>query len=384
MNKQKLEYMAHHISEVSDSDIVELKQLIATYPFYYLPHAVLAKIYFEREHYLFENALTQAAMRVKDREWLYHYIHSQQEILVPQKQNVMMSDDNQAEEVMSETEIEIKDTVIIEEATEAAENLKIETALINDVNAFLGEAEKSIEVEMPDEPVAVESEEDNEVQDEEIIEAVATDLEEISVVVEEQTTTAVSIESSEIEENSVTEEVPETVVENGEHSDLNIHEESTVLPDINLRKHPVYNVETFLDSEHKKAEKPAPADSNGAKDFFYWLNHPAPEPAVEFNDELKEENNEESGNDRMSIIDQFIKSNPSITRPKREFYNAENMAKRSENVALDFVSETLANIYYEQGNIDLAVKAYEKLSLQNPLKHAYFASLIEKIKKEKR
>jgi tetratricopeptide (TPR) repeat protein len=60
------------------------------------------------------------------------------------------------------------------------------------------------------------------------------------------------------------------------------------------------------------------------------------------------------------------------------------MAKRSEVIDLEFVSETLANIYYEQGNYDMALKAYKKLSLQNPSKESYFADLIEKIKKERK
>ena len=86
----------------------------------------------------------------------------------------------------------------------------------------------------------------------------------------------------------------------------------------------------------------------------------------------------------LDIIEKFIAINPQISRPKKEFYSPENMAKRSEVVDLEIVSETLAQMYYEQGNLDLAIKAYEKLSLQNPAKQPLFVDLIEKIKKEKR
>ena len=51
---------------------------------------------------------------------------------------------------------------------------------------------------------------------------------------------------------------------------------------------------------------------------------------------------------------------------------------------LDFVTETLAQLYHQQGDISLAIKAYEKLILQNPSKKAYFASLIENLEKEKK
>jgi hypothetical protein len=46
------------------------------------------------------------------------------------------------------------------------------------------------------------------------------------------------------------------------------------------------------------------------------------------------------------------------------------------------VTETLARVYLDQGNFNGALRIYEKLQLKNPLKSAYFANLIEKIKKE--
>lgn len=47
----------------------------------------------------------------------------------------------------------------------------------------------------------------------------------------------------------------------------------------------------------------------------------------------------------------------------------------------DFVTETLAKIYAEQGYVSRAIKVYEKLSLQDSKKSVYFASLIENLKK---
>lgn len=48
----------------------------------------------------------------------------------------------------------------------------------------------------------------------------------------------------------------------------------------------------------------------------------------------------------------------------------------------EFISETLAELYSRQGNYNKTISIYEKLSLKNPEKNIYFASLIEKIKKE--
>ena len=83
---------------------------------------------------------------------------------------------------------------------------------------------------------------------------------------------------------------------------------------------------------------------------------------------------------RRELIDKFIAENPSISRPKAEFYNPITMAQNSIVDNSDIVSETLAKIYLKQGYSDKAVEIYEKLSLLNPEKSVYFAAQIEMIK----
>ncbi len=47
-----------------------------------------------------------------------------------------------------------------------------------------------------------------------------------------------------------------------------------------------------------------------------------------------------------------------------------------------FCTETLAEIYVEQGYYEMAMRIYSKLILAYPEKSAYFATLIEKLKQE--
>lgn len=81
-----------------------------------------------------------------------------------------------------------------------------------------------------------------------------------------------------------------------------------------------------------------------------------------------------------TIIDRFIKENPSISRPKQEFFNPVSYAKISIEEDEELVSETLADIYVSQGLLKKAIQTYQKLSLLYPGKSDYFATLIDQLK----
>ena len=85
---------------------------------------------------------------------------------------------------------------------------------------------------------------------------------------------------------------------------------------------------------------------------------------------------------KSEIIDQFIRNAPRITRSKKDFFNPVDWAKNSAVDNEEIVSETLAGIYYNQGNTEKAIKIYQKLSLKYPEKSSYFAALIQKIESE--
>ncbi|MFK5856912.1 MAG: hypothetical protein QM503_12345 [Bacteroidota bacterium] len=88
------------------------------------------------------------------------------------------------------------------------------------------------------------------------------------------------------------------------------------------------------------------------------------------------------GKKKSDIVDDFIKNEPSISRPKAKFYNPVDNAKESIVDNENIVSETLAGIYYDQGHLIKAIKIYQKLSLKFPEKSSYFAALIKKAEKE--
>ena len=82
---------------------------------------------------------------------------------------------------------------------------------------------------------------------------------------------------------------------------------------------------------------------------------------------------------KEELITQFIATEPRIVPSKAEFYSPVSQAKKSIHDDEDIVSETLAKIYLNQGNLLKARSSFKKLSLHHPEKSNYFAALIQEI-----
>ncbi|MEN8224578.1 MAG: hypothetical protein ABFS05_04385 [Bacteroidota bacterium] len=90
----------------------------------------------------------------------------------------------------------------------------------------------------------------------------------------------------------------------------------------------------------------------------------------------------EEESSKEELIDRFIRDEPSITRAKADFFDPVKVARSSKQEQEGMVSETLARIHVQQGNMEKAIEIYRKLSLNFPEKSAYFAAQIKKISTE--
>ncbi|MDR0692272.1 MAG: hypothetical protein LBF69_04460 [Prevotellaceae bacterium] len=83
------------------------------------------------------------------------------------------------------------------------------------------------------------------------------------------------------------------------------------------------------------------------------------------------------------VIGRFITEKPKISPLSSSLMGVENTFFPAQTVSYapeDMVTETLAKIYADQGLYTRAIDVYEKLSLREPKKSAYFALLIQNLK----
>jgi hypothetical protein len=82
---------------------------------------------------------------------------------------------------------------------------------------------------------------------------------------------------------------------------------------------------------------------------------------------------------KNELVERFIHDKPRLSPPKAIFFSPSEKAVKSNTDDEEIVTETLARLYYKQGNITKAIKIYDKLILLFPEKSRYFAAQIEKM-----
>lgn len=99
----------------------------------------------------------------------------------------------------------------------------------------------------------------------------------------------------------------------------------------------------------------------------------------------KSANKKPGRKNQSELIEKFIKNEPQMdkNRASDDGNNSqEDLASKNIRESEDFHTETLAELMVKQKKYKKAIHIYEKLSLKFPEKLAYFATQIERIKKE--
>ncbi len=144
-------------------------------------------------------------------------------------------------------------------------------------------------------------------------------------------------------------------------------EESTAVEEEAIQ--PEHTKPASEDSGQAKNDKQA---DTGSSSFSDWLSSL---PSEQERTERKKE--------QIELVDQFLKETPRF-QPNKEktAEQTPNIASESVQERSEFMTETLAKLYIEQGHVEKAIEAYDILRLRFPEKSSFFAGRIRALKQQ--
>ena len=374
MNQEHLSHIVKQPVSISGQDALELEALCKKFPAFSTPFVLLARYYWQTGDYRMEEAVQQAALRVNDREWLYDFVHASADKANTDIAQIQETEIPVSEILESESDIQVEPlSAVVETITETVE-----------LETIPQEIEIQIEVQI-EEQTAVSSM--FEPEDSENL--VFDEIEALDAAVGASILGITGLDYAQANptiENDASGEIVTDVgglitpmsaeEDNIETAAISIFEVDDVLANEHHAAANEYNIEQFYPT-------PAEAISGPPTDFYSWLGQPAAQQEEETAAEETEiPVSEQEPTHQQQLIDRFIANNPTISRPKKEFFTPETAAKKSEHLPEQLATETLASVYLNQGNTEGAIRIYERLILKFPEKSSYFVSLIEKTRNE--
>lgn len=407
VNAQNILDLARNYRNLSKLERAELELRCREYPWFQLLHILLAKSNKNENSSLYDGALKKAAAYAGDRAVMYDIMHDM--LAFPGDKIPVFTEDLTLKPLITETENLMVDSEVESVASNPLNTEKNQSELLSE-SSIISEAiipeEKTVNPEeeiirepgiITEEVQSMEEDSSSDKKDlaEEKIPEPETAAEKLETIEQESSTNIEDLEKDSVENvetptiEAGSEDAPqieEAIIEEPEElteiNEVIKNEESaayTILYDplIELagltpgpkKEKEMVPVVSVYDPEKELSQYTEQEVEEEDHDFSYWLDHYNEAP-------VKQKPVKEDAGD---LLAKFLQEKPSISRQRAEFYKPENMARKSEELSLDLVSSSLAELFVRQGHISKAIEIYKKLMLQNPANSAFFAARIQEL-----
>jgi hypothetical protein len=347
LSSESIHQQMRNTSSCSTLQLNELKELMDLYPYASSIATLYLKSLANDQDLRLSSQLEKYAYQIPNRALLYDLLVTQTNIDRNRVETQAEAIQDEAREIPIEAESLESNNVITPISTEVVSVEEVET-----VNS---QEEETEELETLIEPVAK-----SEVLEAEEI----TDKTEVAQEGEEESSLNIPHQLEDIREMDEVDTMIQSAVISSSYLQLAY---PGAAEEVETKEIKSLDKETQSQSLETESIQVAAAASNvQPKSFTDWLK---------MGDNLNSDNGEQETEEKKPSFYHFEK-------PKKEFYSPAKKAKESVSENAMPVSETLAQIFALQGNINKAIQVYEQLSLSFPEKKSFFASQIRNLKRK--